>query len=368
MLYATKQLQKESHLYHQIQRLEEDYYHLSLKNEYKQNTFLQQRLNITDQTGVPLALYHSFEKSYKTYTKSIEQKVYTIEHIARERHLVPIFVTLTLPSKYHPLISRLHKNKRLYVDHNPEFEFEYVEEAISDGYKYLNNIFRTFYKRIKHHTKSLYYVKVAEFHKTFIPHFHCLFFVPASISKIFLSTFDNIVTEFQLSQVDLELVGDKQMVKSDISNASKYLMKYVTKSLSDGADFYQARIIDGWKKRHKIRMISMSQLPLSLTDYRQIYHSIDQKLKDELLQRAKNENMNLFTYIQKNMFKMRVLLQGNETIKTDLYGLAKNEIHLFISVDRKRLENGFSYTTKSFIVTVDKKVAYQKQKYIKMQN
>jgi hypothetical protein len=368
MLYATKQLQRESHLYKQIKRLEEDYYHLSLKKEYKQNTFLQQRLNITDQSGIPLALYHSFEKTHKTYTKSIEQKVYTIEHLAKERHLVPIFVTLTLPSNHHPLISRSYKGKRLYVDHNPEFEFEYVEEAISNGYKYLNNIFRTFYKRIKNHTNSLYYVKVAEFHKTFIPHFHCLFFVPKSISKIFVSTFDNIVTEFQLSQVDLELVGDKQMIKSDISCASKYIMKYVTKDLNSGADFYQARIIDGWKKRHKIRMISMSQLPLSLTDYRQIYHGIDQKLKDELLCRAKSKNMNMYTYIQKNMFKMRVLLQGNETIKTDLHGLVKNEIHLFISVDRKRLENGFSYTTKSFIVIVDQQVVYRKTKFIKMLN
>jgi hypothetical protein len=367
MLYATKQLQRKSHLYKQIKRLEKDYYHHSLKKEYKQNTYLQ-RLNLTDHSGVPLALYHSFEKSYKTYTKSIEQKVYTIEYMAKERHLVPIFVTITLPSKYHPLTSRSYKGKRLYVDHNPEFEFEYVEEAITDGYKYLNNIFRTFYKRIKNHTKSLYYVKVAEFHKTFIPHFHCLFFVPKSISKIFCESFDNIVNEYQLSQVDIDLVGDKQMIKSNISNASKYLMKYVTKSLNDGADFYQARIIDGWKKRHRIRMISMSQIPLSLSDYRQIYHGIDQELKDELLCRAKNKNMNLYTYIQKNMFKMRVLLQGNETIKTDLYGQAKNEIHLFISANRKRLDNGFSYTTKNFIVIVDHQVVYRKPKFIKMQN
>jgi len=78
--------------------------------------------------------------------------------------------------------------------------------------------------------------------------------------------------------------------------------------------------------------------------------------------------MNLFTYIQKNMFKMRVLLQGNETIKSDLYGQMKNEIHLFISINRKRTENGFSYATKSFIVSVDQKVAYRKQQYIKMLN
>ena len=52
-------------------------------------------------TNEVLDINYNFEKYYKKYTKSIEQKIYTIESICKRKDLVPVFVTLTLPSEYH---------------------------------------------------------------------------------------------------------------------------------------------------------------------------------------------------------------------------------------------------------------------------
>jgi hypothetical protein len=368
MLYATKHLQHLP-LYKQIIDLKDEQYKLSLEREYKQNSYLQKRLHISDQQGKKINLFHSFEKSYKTYSKSIEQKVYAIEYLAKERDLEPIFITLTLPSKYHPLIGKNYKGKRLYVDYNPEFEFNSIDDAIDQGYKYLNKIYRTFYKRVKDKFKNILYVRVAEAHNTLIPHFHILFYIQKENAKILREIFDNIVNEYQLSQVDFDLIGDKQLMKTNISKASKYLMKYIVKSLNNGTDYYQARIIDGWKKKHKIRIITMSNLPLSLGEYRSIYHNLDTDQKNELLNKAQEKKINIFTYILKNMYKVRVLSnQQNKKIKTTIYGNVEKDIKMFISVRRSKKRKCFSYAIKSFIVIINNQVAYEKEHYTTIQN
>ena len=40
----------------------------------------------------------------------------------------------------------------MYVQENPNFEFETIEDAIKLGYKKLNKIFQVFYKRVKNYT------------------------------------------------------------------------------------------------------------------------------------------------------------------------------------------------------------------------
>jgi hypothetical protein len=113
------------------------------------------------------------------------------------------------------------------------------------------------------------YVKVVEVHKTFLPHFHILFYVEKSEIKIIKKIFDKINIEFSLAQSDFEVI------KTNINRASKYILKYVLKSLNSNEDYYKARLIDGWKRQYKIRMITMSNLDLSLYEFRTIYYGLD---------------------------------------------------------------------------------------------
>ncbi|MFA5687492.1 MAG: replication endonuclease [Bacilli bacterium] len=368
MLKATKRLQNTDR-YKEFITLRDDYYHTSLKKEHNQQSYLKNMTLKNNATGELLQIHHSFEKYYKNYTKSIEQKVYAVEKIARDRDLVPVFITLTLPSRFHPFQSIKHNGNRNYVALNENFEFKSIEEAISTGYQYLNHIYRTFYKRVKLEVKELLYIKVVEQHKTLIPHFHILFYVKKEKNKIIQKIFDNIINEFELIQTDLEFIGeelqevDANNVKTGINRVSKYITKYIVKNLNDNAEFFNARVLDGWKRHHKIRIITMSNLPLSLAEYRAIYHNLDAEIKEELLNEAKKQDMSLFSYILENMFKFRKLHKERaKTIKK--YGnIDKAKIHFFANVTRYKRLKGYLYTLDSFTLFINHKLIYEKQHY-----
>lgn len=371
MLKATKRLQATDR-YKEFIKLRDDYYHTSLKKEHNQQSYLKNMTLKNEKSGELLQLNHSFEKYYKNYTKSIEQKIYALEKIARDDGLVPIFITLTLPSKFHPFQSVRHNGKRNYVALNESFGLESIEEAVNSGYQYLNHIYRTFYKRVKLHAKELLYIKVVEQHKTLIPHFHILFYVKKEKNKIIEKIFDNLINEFELSQTDLEFIGeqlhevDTKSVKTGINRASKYITKYIVKNLADGADYYNARILDGWKRHHKIRIITMSNLPLSMAEYRAIYHNLDAEIKEELLNEAKKQDMSIFSYILENMFKFRKLHKnGAKTIKK--YGnIDKAKIHFFANVTRYKRQVGYAYSLDSFTLFINHNLTYEKSQYTKI--
>ena len=371
MLNATKRLQNTNE-YKEFEELKHSYYKLSLKKEQNQQSFFKRMLIKNEDSGELFSLNHSFEKYYKNYTKSIEQKVYAIEKIAKDRGLAPIFITLTLPSDYHPFQSINHKGKRKYVALNENFAFDDIETAITDGYQYLNHIYRTFYKRVKNSVKDLLYVKVVENHQTMIPHFHVLFYVKIEKNKIIKKIFDNIQIEFNLSQTDFEFANnelqevDTKNVKTGINRASKYIMKYIVKTLNDGSDYHKARVLDGWKRHHKIRTITMSNLPLSMAEYRAIYHNLDEDSKNELLEEARAKEVNLFYYILKNMFKVKKIYKDN-SVKLKKYGNIDNaKIIFFASVTRFKTRVGYRYTTNSFTLFINHKLIYEKQQFTKI--
>ncbi len=374
MLYSNKKLQNTKR-YEEYQTLQDKYYKLSLAKEQGQQSFLKYNMILKNQaTKEILDINYSFDKYYKKYTKSIEQKIYTIEAIAKEKSLVPVFITLTLPTQYHPFKSIKYKDKRLYTDLNYEFEFLNIEESIKQGYDYLNHIYRTFYKRVKNSVTDLLYVKVVEPHKTFIPHFHILFFVKKEEIKIIRKNFDNISHEFNLSQTDLELVNVNELqekknpnIKTGVNRASKYIMKYITKSLNNGQDYFKARVIDGWKRLYKIRMITMSNLDLSLTDFRTIYYNLDKDSKNKILLKSKENEQSIFQYIMKNTLTIKIIKKDNFT-KTKRFGNSKSAKFVLIKkvIQSKKLTGGYHSTVDNFKFIIDKKLIYDKAKYIKL--
>lgn len=374
MLYSNKKLQT-TNRYKEYQTLQDKYYKLSLAKEHGQQSFLKYNMILRNQaTKEILDINYSFDKYYKKYTKSIEQKVYTIEAIAKEKNLVPVFITLTLPTQYHPFKSIKYKDKRLYTDLNYEFEFVNIEESIKSGYDYLSHIYRTFYKRVKNNVSDLLYVKVVEAHKTFIPHFHILFFVKKEEIKIIRKNFDNISHEFNLSQTDLELVNVNELqekknhnIKTGVNRASKYIMKYITKSLNNGSDYFKARVIDGWKRLYKIRVITMSNLDLSLTDFRTIYYNLDKDSKNKILLKSKENEQSIFQFIMKNTLTIKIIKKDNFT-RTKRFGNSKSAKFVLIKkvIQLKKVLGGYHSTVDNFKFIIDKKLIYNKPKYIKL--
>jgi hypothetical protein len=371
MIHATKRLQK-TILYEEHKNLEKFYYKISLKKEFNQQSFLKKYLFANTNSGECLNINYNFDSYHKKYIKSIEQKIYTIEELAKEEDLVPIFITFTLPSTYHPFLSINYKNERLYSSINRSFEFKNIENSVCEGYQFLNNIFRIFYKRIKNIAKNIYYVKVFEIHKTFIPHLHILFYIKKDLTEKIRKKYAKIITEFKLNQTDFSLVQfdkkefKKSRIKTGINRASKYIMKYILKQLKDGSDYYKARILDGWKRVNKIRIITSSNLSLSLSDYRAIYYNLGSIEKEKLLNKAKANDKSIFYFILKNISIITIVKINKQSLVKQFSVDENSSIILFKYITKNRTNGVYQSSLDKLEIYIDKKLVYEKEKYIKI--
>jgi hypothetical protein len=269
--YYSKKLQKNSKLYAELQENIQLYYNHSLEKEQKQKSYLQYNKFVNLTTKETVNIDYNFEKKYKEYSSITAQRAYTIQELSKRKEYCSVFITLTLPSSFHPFKSVATPTGRLYVEDNKDFAFSSIKEAVSCGYKELNNIYQTFYKRVKNYVKNdLYYIKAVENHSTMIPHLHLVLYFPLDKLDFVKAVFKRVVEHFKLNRTDLEEV----VFKDNINYASKYLLKYIIKDLNNGSDIFKARVLDGWKRYHKIRVLTSSLLPLNVMVYKKIYSAV----------------------------------------------------------------------------------------------
>ena len=371
--YYSKKLQNNSKLYAELQDNIKFYINHSIKKENKQKSYLQNTGFLNKKSGEYLNVEYDFEKKYKEYSKISEQRALTIQELAKRKEFCSVFITLTLPSKYHPFKSIATKQGRLYVEENKEFAFNSIKEAVSCGYKELNSIYQTFYKRVKNYVKNdLYYVKAIENHQTTIPHLHLVLYFPLEYFDMVKATFSRVVEYFKLDRIDFEEVSFKE----NINYASKYLLKYIIKDLNNSSDILKARILDGWKRYHKIRVLTSSLLPLNVMVYKKIYKSvsfveknrinfkIDDKiitLKEKIDIECRRVGLPIYLYFQDNFFIEKTILK-NSNRKIIRLG-ARNSLFRVKLVNEKQAKY---YKVKDFKVSYKNREIYAKQEFIKI--
>ncbi|MGJ0455367.1 replication endonuclease [Aliarcobacter cryaerophilus] len=376
----SKKLQ-ETKRYKELSNLKNAYYELSLSKEKKQQQYLLfngfKNLNTNQFENIN----YSWEKEYKKYAKIVEQRAYSIEEVVRRENekilsldnylnedlFVKVFATLTLPSEYHPFKSIRNKDGRMYVQENPNFEFETIEDSIKLGYQKLNKIFQVFYKRVKNHTKQdLYYIKAVEVHDTLIPHIHfVLFFKQKHYSKI-ENLFDKVTNFYNLNQKEFE----PSSMKTDLCSASRYLIKYIIKDIHDSLFIYKTRLLDGLKRKNRIRAFSCSALPLSVGVYKKIYTAIyhfdlkqnsTQTLKEKILQECKAKSIPIFLFIQDNLYLRKTVSKSSGLNVVKSFG----KISAMFKADfvYKRAEKLFKLV--DFKIKYKSKLISEKQTYLK---
>jgi len=258
----------------------------------KQNAYLKNKVRtINTKTGEVLANIATVESKQKEYIKTTEQKVNALVAIAKSKDLQPIFMTLTLPSKFHPF--RTLKDGKIIENKN--YQFIKLEYAIEDGYKELKKIYRVFYKRVKNFSKEIYFIKVTEPHKSLIPHMHILLFVQADLLPIVKHLFFKVCKENKLQRVDF----DESLLIDNIENATGYVMKYVLKTLNSKDEYFK-NWISGWRKKHKIRACEMSNLAISVEVYKKIYYNLPKEAKANIQKEIKEKNQSFFEYFIEN--------------------------------------------------------------------
>lgn len=368
-IYATKKLQN-SELYKELQNNLKSYFSLSLEKENKQKSYLKKLDVRNTKTGEIFQLDYDFEREYKKYNKLIEQKSSAIEHIAREFEYTSIFLTFTLPSKFHPFKSRQRKDgKRLYVSLNEDFAFNSIGEAIDDGYIFLNELIRTFYKRVKNYVADeFFYIKVFEPHTTTTPHLHYVCFFPYEYLDAVRGVYKRVIEHYELNQVDFE----ECRFRENIQSATRYLLKYVTKNLADSQDYFLIRSLDGWKKQHKIAVVTSSQLDLSHFIYKKIYYALTPDIKAKMDEIVKEKGIPYYIYLQENCYiKKFITYLDSKKVKTtrESFGNASALFKVELKINRIRSPDSknLSYRIKELIIKYKKMLLYKKSQFVTVQ-
>ncbi len=276
-------------------------------NYKKVNKYLSKFLLKNTKTNKYSVMEKDINKEYSNYKNLTYLKVKELERITEKKGLIPIFVTLTLPSKFHPFKKNLKKQNEYIL--NKKFEFIEIEQRVNEGYKELNKMWREFYLHIKNNrkNKNMKFIKVIENHKSLQVHLHAIIYINPNVLKFVKKTFESINKKYDLKQTKIE--------KLEESKGSSYITKYLIKNFKEK----ELKKLDGWKKIHKIRMFSMSKLSLNTEFFTKLYYS-NKELNNQIIEEikaGKSKYHNLYHFYTKNTKIKKIYI--------DKYGEIKNE-------------------------------------------
>ena len=287
-----------------MEHIKQELYKYSLHKEKQQSNFLRNQQNLKNvKTGEVLSLKYSFDFKQKEYVKTIEQKVNALVSLAVAQDLIPIFITLTVPSEFHPY--KTLKNQVIVI--NKKYKFVKLDDAIVEAYEELKTIYRTFYKRLKNCSKNIYYIKITEPHKSLIPHMHILIFVENEHLSNTKKLFIKIYKEYKLQRVDY----DESILNDNLHNAVGYIMKYVLKTINSNDEFFK-RWLDGWRKKYKIRACEISNLPISVEVYKKLYYNLPKDLKESIQKDIELNKQSFFEYFIQNTEVHQIIYKEEE--------------------------------------------------------
>lgn len=235
---------------------------------HKQAQFLKNTYLYDKSTCTPIPLDKIIVSTYhnpQRYYGEIQNRINTLVDIAQEKGLKPVFMTLTLPSEYHPKKEiRLANGKTKTVDNK-----KYNGMSPRESTKILTRMFARLrhdrsLKDIGKHQRD--YFRVNEPHKDGTPHTHILMFLPEEriprVIKAFKHLFDS-------------KANDIQKITDDIKNATAYVMKYINKTLplSKQKDLSEKdEYLNAWYSHHRIVRFNSSRTLAPLALYRLVRH------------------------------------------------------------------------------------------------
>lgn len=366
MLISFSKSLQNSNLEKEYKEIQKDCILHSFKKERSVNNFTKTLNVFNKKTGE----YTNFDNSYineiNKRSHNNLQKSSTIVKMAIEKDLVPIFITWTLPSKFHPFSSKDLKNRIVFFK-NKNFEFKTIYQSIKEGYLLLNQVHRDFYKSVKNINKDLHYISSTEYHKSFIPHSHLLIFVKRELIEDVRKKFDYQIKKHKLLKVDFQII-DNEDFNAEI--VSSYIRKYMFKNLILNDDdiktksnkLTQSRFFDGYLKFFKIRQFKMNNLNLSLDIYSKVYYSLNREFKEKIIEEITPLKKCLFQFIMENIkVKKRVFnVDINKNVFTQFsLGNSKKIFEVFVETVKS------SNTSKivNFLIYQNGKLIYNKKDY-----
>lgn len=221
--------------------------------------------------------------SYRYYAQ-LANKINTMEAIALNKSLKPIFLTMTLDGFFRDFLkgdySRFKKLSDGKLDETlksiPDNErFGFIREKvlnheklnIKELYNILNFQMRQFrgskaFRTLKKSGLDYEYIRTVEPHRDGVPHFHMMLFVPAESISIFKEQFIKFFVAPR-NKTD-------EAFQTDIDSASAYIMKYITKTFKDIKKDKELDYINSWFVKHRILRCITSRTLLPQWVYQKI--------------------------------------------------------------------------------------------------
>lgn len=237
------------------------YIEYSKKVERKQEEFKKHHLKVVDiENATILDIKHNYLQNQKNdYLWFLFNQKLLEEEMIELGGYEAIFLTLTLPSKFH----KYHKKSKKY---NSKYD---KDCTIKKGYELLNKSHRDIYKNFKVKNKhiKMKFSKVIEFHHEFCCHLHSIIYVKKEYVQYLKNHIKRVEKNNELGRSEIEVVDS-------IEKSSAYILKYILKEVKqeNEEDFH---LINGWKKYNKIRMFTFSNKVIS----RYVFERVNRTLK-----------------------------------------------------------------------------------------
>jgi hypothetical protein len=289
--------------------LKKSYVSLSEYKEFKVNEHLKNFLIFHASKGV-FRMKKDLKTEQKNYKNLVYLKTQELERIRNSEELIPFMITLTLPTEFHPfrLINKINDDYQKIYELNENFIFSNVDTRLKCGYKKLNKIYREFYKLIKKDSnKNIKFMKIIEPHKSLVPHLHCIIFLKIENHYDILKHFNKVVKKYNLTKTEFE----------PLFKNVNYVIKYILKNFQEE----DLRMLDGWKKRNKIRLFTMSNLDLSSEVFKKLYIN-NRELNNQILtdiKEHKTDYKNLYEYYTKNTNINKIYIDEKREVLPDFY-------------------------------------------------
>lgn len=258
---------------------------LKEQKNFLEFSFLYDRIN---RNRIPLSdLIISANHSPQRYYSEIQNRVNTLEKIAKQRGLKPLFMTLTLPSEYH----MCKTTKKGLLVPNPKHNGITPKEAVKALTKMFAKLRQD--RGLKELSKEQrIYFRVNEPHKDGTPHTHILMFVPVDrverVKKAFSRLFD----------------GRGNDIQDDINKSTAYIMKYINKTLPLSKKeklSEKEKYLNAWYSHNRVIRFNSSKTLAPLGIYRLLHNRYSMFALTKL--------------INENHFKIYVTLDTNKVME-----------------------------------------------------
>ncbi|MDD3054248.1 MAG: replication endonuclease [Aliarcobacter sp.] len=285
----------------------------------KQKNFLEnfiidlgiKEFNLLDNT-------YSANLNPKKYFSEINNRVNSINKYAKDMGLMPVFITLTAPSYFHP-IKTINRKKNVY-ENNPNYKYDNNhKKAVKDASVLLSELWHKFtslqvIRKMKKVTgNGLIYFRVFEPHKSGVPHIHALVYIPKDWILLIKKKFFEYFRKFGIKQLQFKYTWYKSK-----GGAIGYMMKYITKTFRNA----ESDIIDDsvyWYIKHRIIRFCSSRTLCTLSLYRKVRYYFKDKQDDYLYVNNLFINGEISTYFNKTIISYKYLNDEYEFDELNLY-------------------------------------------------